>query len=50
MLYMTITKENFKLMVEGLMENNEVFGPKWRDQDAQGNKVYRFLRLYLIHE
>ena len=45
MLYMTITKDNFKLMVEGLMENNEVFGPKWRDRDAKGNKIYRFLKL-----
>lgn len=45
MLYMTITKDNFKLMVEGLMEDNEVFGPRWRDRDAQGNKIYRFLKL-----
>jgi hypothetical protein len=45
MLYMTITKGNFKLMVEALMEDNEVFGPKWRDRDAQGNKIYRFLKL-----
>ena len=45
MLYMTITKDNFKLMVEALMEDNEVFGPKWRDRDAQGNKIYRFLKL-----
>jgi len=45
MLYMTLTKENFKLMVEGLMEDNEVFGPRWRDLDAQGNKIYRFLKL-----
>jgi hypothetical protein len=32
-------------MVEGLMENNEVIGPKWRDHDSEGNKVYRFLKL-----
>jgi ferredoxin len=44
-LYKTITKENFRKMVEGLMEDNEVMGPKWRDRDAAGNKVYRFLKL-----
>jgi ferredoxin len=45
MLYKTITKDNFKKMVEGLMENNEVIGPKWRDRDKEGNKIYRFLKL-----
>lgn len=45
MLYKTISKENIKSMVEDLMENNEVIGPKWRDLDADGNKVYRFLKL-----
>jgi ferredoxin len=45
MLYKTLTKANFKKMVEGLMEDNEVMGPKWRDRDAQGNKIYRFLKL-----
>ena len=50
MLYMTITKVNFKLMVEGLIEDNEVFGPKWRDRDAQGNKIYRFLKLNNFEE
>ena len=32
-------------MVEFLMEENEVIGPKWRDRDENGNKVYRFLKL-----
>jgi len=32
-------------MVEGLMEDNEVIGPKWRDRDRAGNKIYRFLKL-----
>jgi hypothetical protein len=32
-------------MIEGLMEENDVFGPKWRDLDKNGNKVYRFLKL-----
>jgi sulfhydrogenase subunit beta (sulfur reductase) len=50
MLYMTITKDNFKSMVEGLMENNEVIGPRWRDLDAQGNKIYRFLKLNNFEE
>lgn len=45
MLYKTITKENFRHMIEGLMEDNAVFGPKWRDRDKSGNKVYRFLKL-----
>jgi formate hydrogenlyase subunit 6/NADH:ubiquinone oxidoreductase subunit I len=45
MLYRTVTKNNFKKMIEGLMENNEVIGPKWRDQDKDGNKIYRFLKL-----
>ncbi len=45
MLYKTITKEKFRRMIEGLMEDNDVFGPKWRDRDKDGNKVYRFLRL-----
>lgn len=50
MLYLTISKENFKFLVEGLMEDNEVFGPKWRDRDAQGNKIYRFLKLNNFEE
>ena len=45
MLYKTISKHNFRLMIEGLMEDNEVFGPKWRDLDMEGKKVYRFLKL-----
>ncbi len=45
MLYKTISKHNFRLMIEGLMEDNEVFGPKWRDLDTKGKKVYRFLKL-----
>ena len=50
MLYKTITKNNFKKMVEGLMENNEVIGPKWRDRDKDGNKIYRFLKLNDVEE
>ncbi len=50
MLYKTITKDNFQKMVEGLMESNEVFGPKWRDRDTEGNKVYRFLKLNSFDE
>ena len=45
MLYKTITKERFRDLVEGLMEENEVIGPKWRDRDRDGNKIYRFLKL-----
>jgi hypothetical protein len=45
MLYKTLTKDNFKEMVESLMENNEVMGPRWRDRDEDGNKIYRFLKL-----
>ena len=45
MIYKTITKDNFRRMIESLMENNEVIGPKWRDRDTKGDKVYRFLKL-----
>ncbi len=45
MLYKTISKDNFRKMIEGLMESNEVMGPRWRDRDAEGNKIYRFLKL-----
>jgi hypothetical protein len=50
MLFKTITKENFKKMVEGLLEENEVIGPKSRDQDLQGNKIYRFLKINSFEE
>ncbi len=50
MLYKTISKDNFKRMVEELIENNEVIGPKWRDRDAEGNKIYRFLKLNSFDE
>jgi sulfhydrogenase subunit beta (sulfur reductase) len=50
MLYKTISKANFRHMVEGLMLDNEVFGPKWRDRDAQGDKIYRFLKLNEFEE
>lgn len=45
MLYKTLTKGNFRKMVEGLMEENEVMGPKCRDRDSRGRKIYRFLKL-----
>ena len=50
MLYKTITKDNFIKLIKSLMENNEVIGHKWRDRDADGNKVYRFLKLNDIEE
>ena len=50
MLFKTITKENFKKMVECLLEENEVIGPKSRDQDLQGNKIYRFLKINSFEE
>ena len=50
MLYKTIKKANFRKLVEGLMEDNEVIGPKWRDRDEDGNKVYRFLKLNSFDE
>ena len=50
MLYKTITKDDFKKMVEILIENNEVIGPKWRDRDSEGNKIYRFLKLLKVVE
>ena len=50
MLFRTITKENFKEMVEALLEGNEVVGPKSRDRDIEGNKIYRFLRINSFEE
>jgi len=50
MLFKTITKENFKKMVEGLLEENEVIGPRSRDQDLEGNKIYRFLKINSFEE
>jgi sulfhydrogenase subunit beta (sulfur reductase) len=50
MLYRTLTKDNFRRLVEGLMEHNEVMGPKWRDRDQHGNKIYRFLKLNSVDE
>ena len=50
MLFKTITKENFKKMIEGLLEENEVIGPKSRDQDLEGNKIYRFLKVNSFEE
>ena len=50
MIYETISKENFKKMIEGLIENNDVMGPKWRDRDTEGNKIYRFLKLNNFEE
>ena len=50
MLYKTITKDNFKMMVEDLMADNEVIGPKWRERDSKGNKIYRFLKLNNFEE
>jgi len=50
MLFRTITKQNFKKMIESLMEENEVIGPKSRDRDIEGNKIYRFLKLNSFDE
>lgn len=50
MLFKTITRENFKKMVETLMEENEVIGPKARDLDTEEKKIYRFLKLNSFEE
>jgi len=50
MLFKTITKENFRKMIEDLMNNNEVIGPKSRDRDTTGAKIYRFLKLNSFDE
>ncbi|TFH36008.1 MAG: hypothetical protein E4G99_05965 [Anaerolineales bacterium] len=50
MLDKTITKENFRRMIEALMEENEVIGPKWRDRTAEGKKVFRFSKLNEFEE
>jgi sulfhydrogenase subunit beta (sulfur reductase) len=50
MLFKTITKENFKKMTEALLEENEVIGPRSRDKDLEGNKIYRFLKINSFEE
>ncbi|HEY3354181.1 MAG TPA: 4Fe-4S dicluster domain-containing protein [Polyangia bacterium] len=43
MLFRTLTKQEFRRMVEAILENNEVIGPKRVGADAAGAPLHQFL-------
>lgn len=50
MLFRTISKENFKVFIEGIIEENVTIGPKAKDKDAKGNPVYQFDHIHSFNE
>ncbi|OGP59046.1 MAG: hydrogenase [Deltaproteobacteria bacterium RBG_13_49_15] len=45
MLFRTITKEHFRKLVNGIINENQTIGPKAVDMDAKGNPVYQFVEV-----
>jgi sulfhydrogenase subunit beta (sulfur reductase) len=45
MLFKTISKEEFKKLVDGIISENETFGPTMTDRDAEGRPIYQFTRV-----
>ncbi len=50
MLFKTISKENFKVFINGIIKENQVMAPKTSDKDAQGNRIYHFDRVFSFDE
>ncbi len=42
MIYKVITKNEFKKFINGLIRENQTFGPKQVDRRADGTAVYQF--------
>jgi len=50
MLFKTISKDNFRVFVNGVIKENKTIAPKATDKDSQGNAVYQFRRVYSFDE
>lgn len=50
MLFKTISKDNFREFVNGIIKENETIGPKATDKDSQGNPVYQYKQVYSFDE
>lgn len=50
MLFKTLTKDNFRRLVEILLQSNEVIGPKRVGADRHGKPVYHFLPVERFEE
>jgi formate hydrogenlyase subunit 6/NADH:ubiquinone oxidoreductase subunit I len=50
MLFKTISKENFKAFIKGVIEENVTIAPKMTDKDSEGNPVYQFQQVYAFDE
>jgi len=42
MIHKVITKNEFKKFIDGLIEENQTFGPKQVDKRADGSGIYQF--------
>ena len=50
MLFKTISKDNFKVFINGVIKENKTIAPKATDKDSHGNAVYQFQRVYAFDE
>jgi formate hydrogenlyase subunit 6/NADH:ubiquinone oxidoreductase subunit I len=50
MLFRTISKDNFKVFINGVIKENKTIAPKATDKDSHGNSVYQFRRVYDFDE
>ncbi len=50
MIFKTITKDNFKEFVNGIIAENVTIGPRETDKDAQRNPVYQFKQVCSFDE
>lgn len=50
MLFKTITKDNFKKFVSGIIEHNVTIAPGIKDKDSKGNPVYQFEEIHSFDE
>lgn len=50
MLFKTISKDNFKIFIAGVIKENVTIAPKATDKDSEGNTVYQFQQVYSFDE
>jgi formate hydrogenlyase subunit 6/NADH:ubiquinone oxidoreductase subunit I len=50
MLFKTISKDDFRELVNGVIKENVTIGPKAADKDSQGNLVYQFKQVSSFDE
>ena len=50
MIFKVITKENFKLFISGIVDENQVFAPRKTGEDENKNPIYEFQKIGSFEE